>query len=128
MTVKSKSNHQHHKLAKNRGRFAEFKVRWFLWFRGYRPIAQRWRCSAGEIDLILRHRNRLIFAKVKYRQHGMTDQILSRRQQQRITKAASLFLAKNPTFTTFDCQFDFIIMQAEKNFGIGKIAHIHNAW
>ena len=84
MTVKSKSNHQHHKLAKNRGRFAEFKVRWFLWFRGYRPIAQQWRCSAGEIDLILRHRNCLIFAEVKYRQHGMTDQILSRRQQQRI--------------------------------------------
>ena len=68
------------------------------------------------------------FAEVKYRQHGMTDQILSQRQQQRITKAASLFLAKNPTFTTFDCQFDFIIMQAGHNFGFDKITHIHNAW
>jgi Holliday junction resolvase-like predicted endonuclease len=58
----------------------------------------------------------------------MTDQILSQRQQQRITNAASLFLAKNPTFTTFDCQFDFIIMQAGQNFGFGKITHIHNAW
>ena len=128
MTVKPRSNHQHGKLAENRGLFAKFKVRWFLWFKGYRLIAQRWRCSAGEIDLILRHRNRLIFAEVKDRQHGITDQILLRHQQQRITKAASLFLAKNPTFTTFDCQFDFIFMQAEKNFGIGKIAHIHNAW
>ena len=80
MTVKPKSNHQHHKLAENRGRFVEFKVRWFLCFKGYRLIAQQWRCSAGEIDLILRHRNRLIFAEVKYRQHGLTDQILSRRQ------------------------------------------------
>ena len=128
MTVKSKSNHQHHKLAKNRGRFAEFEVRWVLWFKGYRLIAQRRRCSAGEIDLILRHCNRLIFTEVKYRQHGMTDQILSRRQQQRITKAASLFLAKNPTFTTFGCQFYVLIMQAENNFGIGEIAHIHHAW
>jgi len=76
----------------------------------------------------LRRRNRLIFAEVNYRQHGMTDQILLRRQQHHITKAASLFLAKNPTFTTFDCQFDFIIMQALQNFGIGKITHIHNAW
>ena len=58
----------------------------------------------------------------------LTDQILSQRQQQRITKAASLFLAKNPTFKTFDCQFDFIIMQAEHSFGIGKITHNHNAW
>jgi Holliday junction resolvase-like predicted endonuclease len=70
----------------------------------------------------------LIFAEVKYRQHDMTDQILSQRQQQRITKAASLFLAKNPTFTTFDCQFDFIIMQAGQHFGIGKITRIHDAW
>ena len=68
------------------------------------------------------------FAEVKYRQHGMTDQILSRRQRQRITKAASLFLAKNPTFTIFDCQFDFIIMQAGQNFGISKVTHIHNTW
>ena len=121
-------NHQRRRLAEKRGRFAEWKVRWFLWFKGYRLIARRWRCAAGEIDLILRHRNRLIFAEIKYRQHGMTNQILSRRQQQRITKAASLFLAKNPTFTTFDCQFDFIILQAGQNFGIGKITHIRNAW
>ena len=58
----------------------------------------------------------------------MNDQILSQRQKQRITKAAPLFLAKNPTFTTFDCQFDFIIMQAGHNFGFGKITDIHNAW
>ena len=97
----AKPNHQHRQLAEKRGRFAEFKVRWFLWFKGYRLIARRWRCAAGEIDLILRHRNRLIFAEVKYRQHGMTDQILSQRQQQRITKAASLFLAKNPDIYNF---------------------------
>jgi len=42
----------------------------------------------------------------------MTNQILSRHQQQRITKTTSLFLAKNPKSITFDCQFDFIIMQA----------------
>jgi Holliday junction resolvase-like predicted endonuclease len=84
---------------------SEFKVRWFLWFKDYRLIARRWRWAAGQID-----------------------QILSRRQQQRITKAALLFLAKNSTFTTFDYQFDFIIMQAGQNFEIGKIAYTHNAW
>jgi len=51
-----------------------------------------------------------------------------RHQQQRITKAASLFLAGDPTFATFYFQFDFIIMKALHNFGIGKITHIHNAW
>jgi Holliday junction resolvase-like predicted endonuclease len=58
----------------------------------------------------------------------MTDQILSQRLRQRITKAASLCLSKNLKFTTFDCQFDFIIMQAGQNFGIGKITYIRNAW
>jgi putative endonuclease len=125
--VTANSVHQHRQLAEKRGQFAEWKTRWFLWFKGYRLIARRWRCAAGEIGLFSRHRNRLFFAEVKYRQHGMKDQILSQRQQQCITKAASLFLAKYPTFTTFDCQFDFIIMQAGHNFGFGKITHIHNA-
>ena len=67
-------------------------------------------------------------AEVKYRQHGMADQILSRRQQQRITKVASLFLAKNLTFTSFDCQLNFIVMQVRQNLEFGKITHVHNAW
>jgi Holliday junction resolvase-like predicted endonuclease len=58
----------------------------------------------------------------------MTEQILSQHQQQHITKVASLFLAKNLTFTSFDCQLNFIVMQARQNFGIGKITHVHNAW
>jgi len=57
----------------------------------------------------------------------MADQILSRRQQQRITKVASLFLAKNLTSTSFERQLNFIVMQARQNFGIGKITHAHNA-
>jgi Holliday junction resolvase-like predicted endonuclease len=64
----------------------------------------------------LRRRNRLISAEVTYRQHGMTDQILSRSQQQCITKAASLFLAKKTSFTTFNWRFDFIIIQAGQKF------------
>ena len=58
----------------------------------------------------------------------MTDQILSQHQQQLITEEVSTFLAKNPTFATFYCQFDFINLQAGHNFGIGKITHINNAW
>jgi Holliday junction resolvase-like predicted endonuclease len=58
----------------------------------------------------------------------MTNQILSRRQQQSITKAASLFLNRNPTFITFDYQFGFLIVQSGQSCGIGKITHIHNAW
>ena len=42
--------------------------------------------------------------------------------------ADTQILAKSPTFTTFDCKFDLIIMQAGQNFWIGKITHIHNAW
>jgi Holliday junction resolvase-like predicted endonuclease len=58
----------------------------------------------------------------------MADQILSRRQQQRITKVASLFLAKNLTLTSFDCQLNFIVMQAKQKFRIDKITHSQNAW
>ena len=56
----AKSNHPRRQLA-------EWKVRWFLRFKGYWLIARRRRCAAGEIDLILGRNNRLIFTEVNYR-------------------------------------------------------------
>ena len=126
--VSAKMRKRKRQRAEQAGRLAEWKIRWVLWCKGYRLIHRRWRCVAGEIDLILRRRNLLVFAEVKYRQHGITDRIITPHQQQRISKAAAFFLAKNQRFTTFDCRFDFIAIEPGSRFGFGRIPHIHNAW
>jgi putative endonuclease len=35
--------------------------------RGYRVVDRNWRCSSGELDLVLRRGNALVFAEVKTR-------------------------------------------------------------
>ena len=84
--------------AEKRGRQAEQLVSWYLWLKGWTPLATRYRCAYGEIDLIMGKKGRLLFVEVKYT--SATDQletILPRpHQQQRITNAAKYFLAENP--------------------------------
>lgn len=76
--VSAKMRKRKRQRAEQAGRLAEWKIRWLLWCKGYRLIHRRWRCVAGEIDLILRRRNLLVFAEVKYRQHRITDRIIRR--------------------------------------------------
>jgi putative endonuclease len=38
--------------------------------RGYRAIARNWRCRAGELDLVLRRGDMLVFCEVKTRRGG----------------------------------------------------------
>jgi putative endonuclease len=50
-----------------KGRRAEAIAAWFLVAKGYRILARRVRTRAGEIDIIARHRDSLVFVEVKAR-------------------------------------------------------------
>ena len=49
------------------GRNAETVAAWFLRLKGYRILARRVRTHVGEIDLIARHGDTLVFVEVKAR-------------------------------------------------------------
>lgn len=49
------------------GRYGEDRAAEYLASLGYEIIERNWRCSVGEIDLIARDRNRLVFVEVKTR-------------------------------------------------------------
>lgn len=50
-----------------KGRRAETIAAWFLLAKGYRILARRVRTRAGEIDIVARHRDSLVFVEVKAR-------------------------------------------------------------
>lgn len=50
-----------------RGRLAEHLAAIYLIAKGYRLIGRRLRTPVGEIDLLLRHRDTLVFVEVKAR-------------------------------------------------------------
>lgn len=49
------------------GKYGEDLAASFLKDRGYSVIERNWRCSIGEIDLIARNKNFLVFVEVKTR-------------------------------------------------------------
>lgn len=75
--------------------------------RGFRIAGQRWRGKGGEIDLIFRDGDCVVFTEVKKsRTHDMAIQRLSRRQMDRICAAASEFIGNEPRGLLTEMRFD----------------------
>ena len=103
------------------GLYAEKIVALRYFLTGHRVIATRMRNYAGEIDLIVSRGNSLIFIEVKGRKKIDID-IISKQQQQRIMRAASLFIAHNQKYQNYDIRFDLVVVKDFWNVTIIKNA------
>jgi putative endonuclease len=75
--------------------------------RGHQIANERWRGRGGEIDLIIRDGDRIIFVEVKKsKTHDQALRRVSRRQMDRLCAAASEFIAHEPRGQLTDRQFD----------------------
>lgn len=98
-------------LQRKIGDDAEKKAEIFLSDAGFELIDRNFLCKCGEIDLIMRRKNTLIFVEVKTRkshQFGTAAEMVSKSKQRKIALTAKVFLQKNATYTTFDCRFDVV--------------------
>ncbi len=92
--------------------------------RGKPITAQRWRGSRGEIDLIARDQDGLIFIEVKKsRNFARAAERLSSAQMQRIYNTASEFLAGEPDGQNTQVRFDLALVN-----GAGQMHVIENAF
>ncbi len=90
------------------GRLAEYFAIIFMFFKGYRLLQYRYKCPYGEIDLIFKHGNIVVFCEVKYRSDA--EQLffsLGDRQKQRIKKAANFWMGQKK-IVDYNARFDFI--------------------
>jgi putative endonuclease len=84
--------------------------------------ARRWRCAEGEIDLILRTGEGLVFVEVKARRgHAAAAVAISPAQWRRIGAAASRYLAET-TDGSVPCRFDVVLVDRS-----GAAERIENA-
>jgi putative endonuclease len=93
------------------GLSAERRAAALLLAKGFRIAARRWRCPAGEIDIVARRGSLLIFVEVKARAR-LDDAAWSvtERTQRRVAAAASAWLAANPDDAMSDMRFDAILV------------------
>jgi putative endonuclease len=95
---------------------------------GYELLARNYRTRQGEIDLILRRGDELVFVEVKVRSgldFGHPLEAVSERQKARVRAAAEEWLAEqDPTFET--ARFDVIgILGGGES---GRILHVEDAF
>src|SRR5215472_8819306 len=94
---------------------AESRAAVLLIAKGFRILARRWRSPLGEIDIVARRRQLLVFAEVKARASlDEAAESVDGRQRRRIAAAAEIWLAANPDDTIRDIRFDAILMAPGK--------------
>jgi putative endonuclease len=97
----------------NRGAAAEALAAEFLVARGLVILTRNYRCRSGEVDLIARDRDTLVFVEVRLRSSaafGGAGASITASKRQRIARAAKHYLGKlghEPP-----CRFDAILLDA----------------
>lgn len=82
-----------------------------LTLKGYRVLARRFRTPVGEIDLVVRRGESLVFVEVKARPDlHAAAQALGPRQRARILRASQAWLARHPAHARLRLRFDVVLL------------------
>ena len=116
-------------VRKKLGASAETLAAQFLTELGYQVVERNFRCSLGEIDLIVRNATHLIFVEVKsrrYLHYGQPLCAVNWRKQKRLVLLAQWYLKAKKIFKQ-SCRFDVISIYLPLD-GEPVIKHIANAF
>ncbi|HIR28667.1 MAG TPA: YraN family protein [Candidatus Choladousia intestinigallinarum] len=97
----------------------EYEQRAAQWLeqRGYEIREKNFRGGGAEVDLIAEEGGYLVFVEVKYRkdaQKGWGMEAVDSRKQQRIIRAARVYLARHYTYQDIPCRFDVVSFCGEE--------------
>ena len=111
------------RAAERAGRTAERRAAWLLRLKGYRIEACRFRCAAGEIDLVARRWRTYAFVEVKARPtHAEARRAVTRANWQRVARAAEAYQARRLGTMTAQVRFDLVTVAD------GWPRHAPDAW
>ena len=109
-----------------RGLWAEYIAMAWLMFKGYRILAHRYRTRHGEIDIIAKKRNCLVFIEVKARQNIMDAlEAVNITTQRRIVNAARHYISRHPDIHDKNPTLRFDVIAQIKYIGI---RHVRDAF
>lgn len=94
-----------------RGAAIEAAARDYLQARGLRPLASNARYKAGELDLVMREGDTVVFVEVRYRAHagyGGGAASIDHGKRRKLVRAALLFLARHGALADAPCRFDVV--------------------
>jgi putative endonuclease len=87
---------------------------------GYEVVAQQYRCAMGEIDLIVKKEDVLVFVEVRTKtsqRYGTAEESITDKKKHTIRKVSQFFLQDftyNQRFNDIGIQFDVIAIYIDK--------------
>lgn len=87
----------------------------YLRQQGLTLITRNYHCRQGEIDLIMQHRDTVVFVEVRYRrnrQYGGATASVDRRKQDKLIVSALHYLQENRRAARAPARFDVIAIHA----------------
>lgn len=90
----------------------------YLRRNGLQLLTQNYRCRFGEIDLVMRHKNCLVFVEVRFRNRNrFADASLTvdHRKQAKLVKTAALFLSQHRCHANDTVRFDVLAFDRADN-------------
>lgn len=78
---------------------------------GYTILCMNYRCRLGEIDIVAKENDTLVFAEVKYRKtnaYGMPEEAVGYHKQKKICDVAGYYLMKHSTSAHLNVRFDVV--------------------
>jgi putative endonuclease len=95
---------------------------------GYQVIARKWRCALGEIDLVVRDGDQLVFVEVRTRRGTVpAAESVTIHKQRRLVNLALMYLQSSHAAETQLWRIDVIAISIDRNGQIAQLDHIRSA-
>ena len=114
---------------RERGKWGEALALEYLNNKGYKTIATGWASRFGELDLIVRNNEYIVFVEVKLRKNAnfaYAREYVGKTKQNKIRATANLWLISHKTM--LQPRFDVIEIYAPDETQSPEIIHIENAF
>lgn len=99
---------------KEKGKAAEETASRFLQIKGLTLLMQNYTCHFGEIDLIMRDKDDIVFVEVRSRsrqEYGLACETINLAKQKKLIKSAVHFLQRKRWLDKVNSRFDIVAIQ-----------------
>jgi len=96
---------------------------------GYAIVARNWRCAAGEIDLVARDGETLVFVEVKTRRgraYGAPEEALTPRKAQKLLQLGAQYVYEN-ALGDINWRIDLVAIELDTRGLLLRCDHVRNA-
>ena len=113
---------------KETGQKGEERAAQYLLENGYEVLERNYKTKTGEIDIIAKKAETLVFVEVKTLPQATPDMlssVLNRQKLQRILKTSKRFLLNHRQYSNSYIRYDVIVLDMQ---GLPEVYHIENAF